>query len=331
MKQLGKTKLMVHEVGLGGIPIQRINAGQVSDIIDAMILQKMNFIDTARAYSNSEALIGEAIKGRREHFVLASKSMAKTYEAMKRDVDISLANLQTDVIDLYQLHNPKATDDISGPYHALEEAKAMGKIRHIGITNHSAPFLLQVMKQYQFDTIQFPYNFLEAQGEEVFRVAHEAGLGTIAMKPLAGGVIQRGYLAIKFIQNNPNITLAIPGMASVEEVLENSHIKEPTYSSEELAYMQELRATTDKAFCHRCGYCLPCTKGIEIPVMFTFEGYFNRYDLKNWARDRYQSMAVKADACIACGVCETRCPYHLHIIEKMKQVANIFQEGERQS
>jgi aryl-alcohol dehydrogenase-like predicted oxidoreductase len=218
--------------------------------------------------------------------------MAKTYEAMKRDIDISLANLQTDVIDLYQLHNPKATDDISGPYRALKEAASAGKIRHIGITNHSAPFLLQVIKKYEFDTIQFPYNFLEAQGEEVFRVAHEAGLGTIAMKPLAGGVIERGRLAIKFIQNNPNITIAIPGMASVEEVLDNSNIENLTYSSEELVYMQELKAATTQEFCHRCGYCLPCTKGIEIPVMFTFEGYFNRYDLKNWARERYQSMAV---------------------------------------
>lgn len=330
MKQLGKTKLMVHEVGLGGIPIQRINREEVGELIDEMLVQKMNFIDTARAYSNSEALIGEALKGRRDHFIVATKSMAKTYEAMKRDVDISLANLQTETIDLYQLHNPKATDDISGPFRALVEAKAMGKIRAIGITNHSASFLLECIKKYHFDTIQFPYNFLEAQGEEVFRVAHEAGLGTIAMKPLAGGVIKRGQLAIKFILNNPNITVVIPGMASVKEVIENNQLGDRSISISDLAYIEELKATTNQVFCHRCGYCLPCTKGIDIPVMFTFEGYFNRYDLKKWATERYLSMAVKADACIACGVCEARCPYQLHIIDKMKQVALIFKDGAKQ-
>ncbi|MFA7126767.1 MAG: aldo/keto reductase [Bacilli bacterium] len=324
MRQLGKTGLQIHEVGLGGIPIQRVNPETAKAIIDEMIVHHMNFIDTARGYTTSEALLGQALFGRRDQFIIATKSMAKTYEAMQEDILVSLSQLQTTWIDLYQIHNPKKTDDLAGPIKALLEAKDAGLIHHIGITNHSKDLLLDVIKWDVFETIQFPYNFLESQGDDLFRIAHQQGLGTIVMKPLAGGVIDNGPLAIKYILNNPSISVVIPGMSSIAQVADNAGAKSGEYTSRELQTIDELRQKTDHSFCHRCGYCLPCTQGIDIPLLFTFEGYYERYDLKAWATNRYQSVPIKADACIGCGVCEARCPYHLHIIERMKRIDELF-------
>lgn len=326
MRILGKTGLEVYEVGLGGIPLQRINEEITKQIIQKMHQLGMNFIDTARAYTNSEALLGQALRNLRTDFIVATKSMAKTYEEMKSDIEKSLTNLQTNYIDIYQIHNPKEGTNLAGPLKALEEAKQEGKVRHIGITNHSAPYLLKLIKTYDFATIQFPYNFLEAQGEELFKYAQQNNIGTIVMKPLGGGVIDRGDLALKYIMKNPHISVAIPGMASLEEVKQNYNYSKGEYTQEELDYMADLRNKTEKDFCHRCGYCLPCKQGIDIPLMFTFANYYTKYGLIQWAKDRYNSLLIKADACIECGLCETKCPYQLHIINKLKKVNELFRD-----
>jgi len=139
---LGKTGLKISRVGFGGIPIQRIDAEKAKPLIDALIECGINYIDTARGYTVSEEYIGGAIDGRRYKFVLATKSMARTREAMEADIETSLRNLRTDYIDLYQVHNPsmEQLDTVIGAGGALEAlfaAREAGKIGHIGITAHS--------------------------------------------------------------------------------------------------------------------------------------------------------------------------------------------------
>ncbi len=326
MRLLGKTNLKVYEVGLGGIPIQRVNQETVNEIINKMYSLGMNFIDTARAYTNSETLLGNALKGKRSAFILATKSMAKTYEAMKEDINISLKNLQTTYIDIYQIHNPKKGSDLSGPLKALKEAQSEEKIKHIGITNHSKEYLEELITTDDFSTIQFPYNFLEAQGEELFKQAYQKNLGIIIMKPLAGGMIDNGALALKYIMKNPYISVAIPGMGSVDEVISNYSYRKDEFTEEELLYIKNLRDEVKQDFCHRCGYCLPCPQGIDIPLIFTFEAYYRRYGLAKWAQERYDSLVAKASSCLACGACEARCPYQLHIIDKLKKVDTLFKK-----
>lgn len=324
MRILGRTNLKIYEVGLGGIPIQRVGQAEVNDIINTMHQLGMNFIDTARAYSNSEELLGHALLGRREDFIIATKSMAKTYEQMKADIHLSLEKLQTNYIDIYQIHNPKRDLNLRGILKALNEAKALGKIGYIGVSNHSSDYLKELLLSNNYDTIQFPYNFLEAQGKDLFSLAKAMNVGVIVMKPLAGGVIEKGNLALKYIMKNPNVSIAIPGMASTNEVIENYHYDKGDYTQDELDYMEKLRIETDKDFCHRCGYCLPCPQGIDIPTMFTFEAYYKRYGLKDWAKERYQSLSINASACVECRICESRCPYNLRIVEKIKKVRDVF-------
>lgn len=324
MRILGKTNIELFEIGLGGIPIQRTTQEQTTAIIDEMVQRGMNFIDTARAYTISEDYIGKALQGRRDQFVLATKSMGKTYQDVANDVDLSLMTLQTSVIDLYQLHNVKPEDDYTGPLKALQAAKQAHKIKHIGITSHSYEVLMDALDRDVFETIQFPYNFLETKAETLFEKAKAKHVGVIVMKPLGGGAIDNGSIALKFILNNPNVSVVIPGMGDVSEVIANSLVTPGIFSASETAYIDKTRKELEFDFCRRCGYCMPCTVGINIPMCFVFESYDLRYNLKAWANERYATLSVKADACIECGICESRCPYHLPIIQKLKRVKETF-------
>ncbi len=328
MRNLGKTNMQIKRVGFGGIPIQRITQSDTNEVVDELIKQGVNFIDTARGYTISEEYIGNALEGRREKFYIATKSMSRSYEDMKRDIDISLKNLKTDYIDLYQIHNLKFEEynsifEDDKAYRALLEAKKEGKIKHIGITSHSLDTINEAIKTDKFETIQFPYNIVEDQADEAFRIAHEKGIGIIVMKPLAGGAIDDGTLAIKYILSKPYIDVAIPGMNTVEQVIENvKAIENTTLSEEDNLKIDKIRKDLNGNFCRRCEYCLPCPKNVNIPQNFLLEGYYTRYNLKDWALERYESLGdSKASECIDCGICETKCPYNLPIRDMLKNVS----------
>lgn len=329
MRKLGKTNIYVNEIGCGGIPFQRVSQNTVNEMIDKMIELNINFIDTARGYTNSEQLIGEAIKNKRDKFYLATKSMARSYEKMWDDIKISLNNLQTSYIDLYQLHNVSPNENIDGALKALNEAKEQGLINHIGITMHSIEKLEEVINDNYYnsiETIQFPYNIVEIKAEQLFKQAYEKNLGIIVMKPLAGGAINNGTLALKFILNNPYISVVIPGMESVKQVIENGNVKKGEYTSKEQHEINEIKHLLDNDFCRRCGYCMPCPQGINIPFAFLCEGYYTRYGLKEWGKSRYDAMSIKPSKCIKCGLCETKCPYNLKIRDKIQKVIKIMEE-----
>ena len=328
---LGKTGLRVSRLGLGGIPIQRIDAEGTKNLVHKMAEMGVNYIDTARGYTVSEEYLGYALEGIRDRFVLATKGRATSREDMKADIEKSLRNLRTDHIDLYQFHNPsdQALDQILAPGGALEgalEAKEAGKIGHIGITTHSVAIFARALELPWVETIMFPYNIVENQAQELIEKCAEKNIGFICMKPLAGGAIEDGRLALRYIAANEHITEIIPGMAEPRELEQNlAGISDTSPLTEaEKAAMQHIRDSLGTQFCRRCNYCAPCTVGISIPSAFLFEGYLSRYGLEDWARDRYKTMAHTAGECIGCGQCETRCPYHLPIREMLKRTAEKF-------
>ena len=137
-RELGKTGLKISTLGFGGIPIQRIDAAGTKVLMNQLVEAGVNYIDTARGYTVSESYLGEALEGIRDKFVLATKSMARTADAMAADVQTSLMNLRTDYIDLYQIHNPTLAqlEQVCAPGGALEAlfaAREAGRIGHIGI------------------------------------------------------------------------------------------------------------------------------------------------------------------------------------------------------
>ena len=329
---LGKTGLRISRMGFGGIPIQRIDAEGTKKLIRYLHDMGVNYIDTARAYTVSEEYLGYALEGIRQDFVLASKSMARTKEAMQRDIDISLKNLRTDYIDLYQIHNPSPEDletvtAPGGALEALQEAKAAGKIGHIGITLHPVALFEKAVDFEWVETIMFPYNIVETQAEALIHTCVERGIGFIDMKPLAGGAIDDATLGLRFIANNPDVTVVIPGMATLDEAKQNLAAVEDAspLSAEEQAKIAEIRKTLGTQFCRRCNYCAPCAAGISIYTQFLLEGYYQRYNLKEWATARYNAQEKKASDCIGCGICESRCPYDLPIRDMMKRVADLFE------
>ena len=332
MVTLGNTGLKVSAISFGGIPIQRSDAANTMAVVDELEKYGINYMDTARGYTVSEEYLGNALKGRREKFILATKSMARSYEAMARDIDISLGNLQTDYIDVYQIHNLPLKDfdqvfGSDGAYRALAEAQAAGKIGHIGATAHSLDALRLLVEEHahQIETVMFPYNIVEMQGQEVLALAREKGIGTIAMKPMAGGNLDDWNLALRFIAASGVIDVAIPGMGSVEEVQRNAQVDlSAPLTQGELEQCQAIRHELGTRFCRRCGYCAPCTVGIDIPSQFLMANYARRYGLGDWAVSRYQALAHHAGECVGCGACESRCPYELPIREMLRDVAKEF-------
>jgi predicted aldo/keto reductase-like oxidoreductase len=328
---LGKTGLKISRVGFGGIPIQRVSREAAKPLIAQLVANGVNYIDTARGYTVSEEYLGYALEGLRDKFVLATKSMARTKEAMAKDISISLQNLRTDYIELYQIHNPSAKDleqvvAPGGALEALQEAREAGKIGHIGITLHSAELFEKALELPWVETIMFPYNIVETQAEDLIARCTEKGIGFICMKPLAGGALESAPLAIRFVVQNPHISVVIPGMAEEKEIAQNiaAALDNRPLTEEEQGEIAHIRNTLGTEFCRRCNYCAPCTAGINISGAILFEGYFNRYDLKDWAYDRYMAMPVRAESCVDCGVCESRCPYNLPIRKMLKRVNETF-------
>lgn len=330
---LGKTGLKISRLGFGGIPIQRVDAETTKELMNALVEEGINYIDTARGYTVSEEFLGYALEGIRDQFVLATKSMSRTKETMAADIETSLKNMRTDYIDLYQVHNPSMAQleqvvSAGGALEALLEAKAAGKIGHIGLTAHDLAVFEKALELDWVETIMFPYNIVETHGTDLIAKCKEKNIGFVDMKPLAGGAIDDATLALRFICANENVTVVIPGMYDVKEVKQNvAAVNDKTpIREEEMEKMEAIRKDLGNNFCRRCNYCQPCPQGVGISGAFLMQGYLRRYGLGEWAKGRYMAMPVKASACVECGLCETRCPYNLPIREMLKTVVEDFGE-----
>lgn len=329
---LGKTGLKASVLSFGGIPIQRADAANTMAVVDKLEEYGINYIDTARGYTVSEEYLGAALEGRRDKFILATKSMSRDKASMANDVETSLKNLRTNHIDLYQLHNlpEKDIDTVFGPdgaYEALAEARAAGKVGHIGVTCHSADAMKIVVERYadKLETVMFPFNIVEDQGKDILLLAREKGLGTIAMKPLAGGNLEDWNLALRYIAASGVMDIAIPGMGSPEEVERNAAVDlTAPLTQEELDRCAAIRKELGTQFCRRCNYCAPCPNGIDIPQNFLLANYARKYGLAGWAQERYKAMPYHAGSCVMCGACEKRCPYNLPIRDMLEDVAKVF-------
>lgn len=330
---LGNTGMYVSVIGFGGIPIQRVNQEYATKLIIEAKNRGINFIDTAQAYTVSEKYIGNALKeAGRENFYIATKSMSYDYESMKKAIQKSLSDMQLDYIDLFQVHNVGKQEQLDmvfsddGALKALLEAKEQGLIKHIGITGHLKELMMEAIEHDEFETIQFPFNPVESQGVELFKKALKKKMGTIAMKPMAGGAFTKQKLSLKYIVNSNLINVAIPGMDSIEQVAENASVgecSEPLTMEEQEEVNKEVELLGND-FCRRCGYCKPCPEGIDIPNVFLYEGYVTRYNLPEYGRSKYEALSIKPTACVRCRKCEVKCPYNLPIVDKLKHAVETF-------
>jgi uncharacterized protein len=334
-RRLGRTNLMVSCIGLGGIPLARISKAEAVRLVHLAIDSQLNFIDTARNYEDSEEKIGEALRGRREEVILATKTLDRSFAGTMEQIETSLRVLGTDHIDLFQLHQIFTAADLKkvmasdGALAAARQARQQGKILHIGLSSHSADTALAALKTEQFSTVQVPFNVIENQAQAaLLPYAKQQDIGTIAMKPLAGGNLRRSPLALRWILQQ-GITSAIPGMAEVWEVRENSQVgrhPKPLSREEDADLLSEAERIGTR-FCRRCAYCMPCPNGINIPlslsVNFGFAWHGGDIEKAQLAYATFirKGMTKSAALCKACRSCEEKCPYQLAISDMMREIS----------
>lgn len=325
--RLGRTGMMVSRLGFGGIPIQRDTEEEAIAIVKRCLDLGINYIDTANGYSTSEERIGKAVAGRRHDVFIATKSGGRTREEVDKHLSLSLKRLQTDYIDLYQFHgvnNDKHLNAVVEPGGLLsfvKEAQKAGKIRHIGITSHQIDIAKKAVATDLFETIMFPFNFVTDEAAvDLIPLARQHDVGFIAMKPLAGGMLDNATIAFKYLFQFPDI-IPIPGIEKIPEIEEIVHILEhsPSLTRADKTQMARMKEELGKQFCHRCDYCQPCTMEIPISTVMTSPSFAKRLPEERFYTDMIAKAMETAAKCSDCGKCEERCPYKLQIRQTLKE------------
>ena len=342
-RALGNTGWEVSVIGFGAIKLLGISQKESEILLNKALDGGVNFVDTADCYGDSEQKIGLALEGRRKEFYLSTKIDERDGLGVRRKLERCLRRLRTEWIDLILFHDVRGSeyDRIfdSGGLETLEEARREGKVLKIGVSIHnSLPMMRKAIESGVFSALMVAYSAFDEDrlAADLLPMAHQRGVGLIAMKPLAGGRLaerplspkNKGFVhgeslaqvSLRYVLSNPNITCAIPGMMNRYELNENLQVgtQPRELTIEEIKALMECVGEAGKGFCRNCGYCLPCPEGIPIPDIFRLESYHDGYNLRDWAREQYRSLAVKADACSGCEQCLDLCPYGVPIPERLK-------------
>ncbi len=327
MKQitLGKTGITAPQNGFGALPIQRVDMDTAVVILRKAYEGGMTYFDTARAYSDSEEKLGAAFgDGIRENIFIATKTAAKTPEDFWKDLETSLKNLKTDYIDLYQFHmvgQCYRPGDGTGMYECMVKAKEEGKIRHIGVTAHKLMVARELIESDLYETLQFPLSYLSSDKEiELVRMCKDHNMGYIAMKGLAGGLINRSDAAMAFMDQFDNV-MPIWGIQKEKELDEwlSYMDKTPQLTGEIKEFIDKEKNELAGDFCRGCGYCMPCPMGIKINNCARMSLMIRRAPSKNWLSEEWQQEMAKIDTCINCRECTKKCPYELSTPELLKK------------
>ena len=328
---LGRTGITVNKNGFGALPIQRVSAEYAGMLLRKAYDAGVRFFDTARSYSDSEEKIGLALSDIRENIYIATKTPSVTVEGFWDDLETSLRLLKTDYIDIFQFHNPAfcpKPGDGSGLYEAMLEAKAQGKIRFIGMTNHRLHVAEEAVRSGLYDTLQFPFCYLATDKDiALVNLCKKMNVGFISMKGLSGGLITNSAAAYAWQAEFEN-TLPIWGVQRESELDEFlSYIDNPPVMDGELkAVIEKDRAELIGNFCRSCGYCMPCPVGIVINQCARMAQLIRRSPSSNWLTEESQAMMMKIEDCLNCGKCKSKCPYGLDTPALLRQNLEDYKE-----
>jgi predicted aldo/keto reductase-like oxidoreductase len=326
--RLGKTGITVPQNAFGALPIQRVSEDEAVSLLRNAYDGGMRFFDTARAYSDSEVKVGKAFEGMRDKVYISSKTQATTRDKFFEDLDTTLSNLKTDYLDIYQLHCAARCyteeDDI---YQCLVEAKAQGKIRHIGITAHKIGVAEDIVKCGLYETLQFPFSYLASDRDiALVQSCKEADIGFIAMKGLSGGLLTDSKACMAFMSRYDALPIwGIQRQSELDEWL--------SFFENDVKMTGKLKAVIEKDrkellgdFCRGCGYCMPCAVGITINQCARMSQMIRRAPSQNWLTDHWQQEMMKIDSCVNCYMCKTRCPYELDIPNLLRKNLKDYKE-----
>jgi predicted aldo/keto reductase-like oxidoreductase len=343
MKQvtLGRTGITVPQNGFGALPIQRVSVEAAAHILHKAYDGGIRFFDTARAYSDSEIKLGKAFgdgKIDRNSIIIATKTAAKNPEDFWIDLDTSLKNLKTDYIDIYQFHLMDKCwkpGDGTGMYECMQKAKEEGKIRHIGGTAHKLGVAKELIESGLYETVQYPFSYMADEQEiELIKLCNDNNVGFIGMKGLAGGLITNSKAAMAFISQFDG-AVPIWGIQREKELDEwlSYFDNTPALDEEMKAFIKAEQSELKGDFCRGCGYCMPCTVGIQINNCNRMTLMLRRAPSDDWLNDHWQAEMARIDECIGCGLCLSKCPYELNIPELLRKNLEDYREvlaGNRQ-
>ena len=327
---LGNTGLKVNKNGFGALPIQRVTMKEAVYLLQKAYDHGINFYDTARFYTDSEEKIGEALSPVRHKIIIASKTGASTVEEFWKDLHTTLTNLKTDYLDLYQFHNPPycpKPGDKEGLYDAILVAQRQGKVRFIGISNHRQGVAKEAVDSGLYSTLQYPFSYLSAKQDEVIvEAARKRNMGFICMKALAGGLISDSALAYAYL-NQYNHVLPIWGIQREKELDEflSYQTVAPEMTPERWAKVEEERKSLSGDFCRGCGYCMPCTVGIQINDCNRMSLFLRRAPHSVYLTEEWAEKMKVIEQCVDCGSCKQKCPYGLDIPNLLRRNYEDFQ------
>lgn len=354
---LGKTGYKVSRLGFGAMRLpmkgERVDRDLAVPMIRRAFEAGVNYIDSAVGYCNqdSQRAVGEALQGWRSRIVVSTKNPhynKRDERTWWQNLENSLQRLNVEWIDIYHFHSLSwrtFEEHVAGPDGQLawmHKAKDQGLIRHIAFSFHdSAENLIKIAKTGHFEAVTLQYNLLDRSLEKALPAVRKLGLGIVVMGPVGGGRL--GYpspairkmlpeaasvpeIALRFVLANPNVTLALSGMSTMQQVEENLRTaSRPTAltTREKLRVLETLRRYKKLAdlYCTGCDYCMPCPHGVEIPRNFAALNAARVYGLPDHARQQYARTRGKAALCRACRKCLEKCPQHIDIIAQLRETA----------
>jgi predicted aldo/keto reductase-like oxidoreductase len=354
----------------------QIDIPLASEMMRYALDRGVNYVDTAFPYhgtsfdetpGKSEGFVGNVLaEGYRDSVLLATKLphwVVKSREHMDEILAGQLERLRTDRIDCYLLHGigEGAWEKLAnlGAIDFLETAKADGRIRYAGFSYHDdPPKFAPIVDAYDWDFCQIQYNYLDVDfqaGAAGLAYAAQRGLGVIVMEPLKGGrlapplpdniqalwdryPVDRSPVewALRFVWNDPRVSLLLSGMSTMEQVVANveyaSRGEAGSLAEADLAQIEKVREgykARTVVDCTGCRYCMPCSQGIDIPRILAAVNNASLFEDVEEERRGYeigveQKQTARASECSECGQCEDACPQQLEVIKEMANASRMF-------
>jgi predicted aldo/keto reductase-like oxidoreductase len=325
---LGRTGLRVSRLGQGTNRLKLVDRKEIPRVLNHLLDRGLNYINTG--YGDTQELVGDAIRHRRDEFIISSKCGTLPAEEVRRGIDESRRMLGFDVIDVYEMdavdnhRSLRVGFQAEGTLDALLEAREAGKIRFLSVTSHRPDMILRAIKSGYFDVCVFPVNVTQPYGvREVIPYARRHKIGTLGIRAISHGALQPADKALIWSLYS-GVDVALSGMCSVEEVDHNCDVVERDWSPDDIRDIQAEFARIEPTGCRMCHHC-SCPYELNIAWAVPLVRYRERYGLLPSAEEWYVKGIEKAktasEHCSSCRRCEPMCPYDVPIVELVKEIA----------